>query len=34
MFYAIKPVRVNGEWHLTVADDDDLNTRDSKIEKY
>ena len=34
MFYAIKPVRVNGEWHLTVADDDDLNTRESKIEKY
>ncbi len=34
MFYAIKPVRVKGEWHLTVADDDDLNTRESKIEKY
>ena len=34
MFYAIKPVRVNGEWHLTVADDDDLNTRESKIGKY
>lgn len=34
MFYAIKPVRINGEWHLTVADDDDVNTRDSKIEKY
>lgn len=34
MFYAIKPVRVNGEWHLTVADDDDVNTRDSKIDKY
>ena len=34
MFYAIKPVRFNGEWHLTVADDDDLNTRDSKIDKY
>ena len=34
MFYSIKPVRVNGEWHLTVADDDDVNTRDSKIEKY
>ena len=34
MFYAIKPVRVNGEWHLTVADDDDVNTRDSQIDKY
>ena len=33
MFYAIKPVRIDGEWHLTVADDGDLNTRDSKIEK-
>jgi len=33
MFYAIKPVRIDGEWHLTVADDDDLNTRDSKIAK-
>lgn len=34
MYYAIKPVRIHGEWHLTVADDDDLNTRESKIEKY
>ena len=34
MYYGIKPVRVNGEWHLTVADDDDLNTRESKIGKY
>ena len=33
MFYAIKPVRINGVWHLTVADDDDLNTRDSNIQK-
>ena len=33
MFYAIKPVRIDGEWHLTVADDGDLNTRDSKIDK-
>ena len=33
MFYAIKPVRINGEWHLTVADEDDLNTRESKIEE-
>ena len=32
MFYAIKPVRVNGEWHLTVADNDDLNTRESDID--
>lgn len=32
MFYAIKPVRLNGEWHLTVADDSDLNTRNSKID--
>ena len=31
MFYAIKPVRINGEWYLTVADKDDLNTRDSNI---
>ena len=34
MFYAIKPVRINGEWHLTVADDNDMNTRDSKIDKF
>ena len=34
MFYAIKPVRLNGEWHLTVADDADVNTRISEIEKY
>lgn len=34
MFYAIKPVRINDEWHLTVADDADMNTRDSEIEKY
>ena len=33
MFYSIKPVRFNDEWHLTVADSDDFNTRDSKIEK-
>ena len=33
MFYAIKPVRINGEWHLTVADDSDWNTRNSKIGK-
>lgn len=32
MYYAVKPVRLNGEWHLTVADRDDVNTRDSKIE--
>ena len=31
MFYAIKPVRVNGEWYLTVSDKDDMNTRDSQI---
>lgn len=34
MFYAIKPVRINDEWHLTVADDADMNTRGSEIEKY
>lgn len=33
MFYAIKPVRINGEWHLTVADVDDQNTKSSKIEQ-
>ena len=33
MFYVIKPVRINGEWYLTVADDSDMNTRDSRIEK-
>lgn len=33
MFYVIKPVRVNGEWYLTVADDSDMNTRDSRIDK-
>jgi len=33
MFYVIKPVRIDGKWHLTVADDDDMNTRDSKIAK-
>jgi hypothetical protein len=33
MFYVIKPVRKGGEWFLTVADDDDLNTRDSRIQK-
>jgi hypothetical protein len=32
MYYAVKPVRLNGEWHLTVADDSDMNTRNSKIE--
>jgi len=32
MFYAIKPVRIDGKWYLTVADNDDLNTRDSKID--
>ena len=31
MFYAIKPVRINGQWHLTVADVDDQNTNNSKI---
>jgi hypothetical protein len=31
MFYAIKPVRINGEWYLTVSDKNDMNTRDSKI---
>jgi hypothetical protein len=33
MYYAVKPVRLNGEWHLTVADQDDLNTRKSKIDE-
>lgn len=33
MFYVIKPVRINSEWYLTVADDNDMNTRDSRIEK-
>ena len=32
MFYAIKPVRFNGEWYLTVADNNDLNTRESNID--
>jgi hypothetical protein len=32
MTYAIKPVRFNGQWHLTVADKNDSNTQDSKIE--
>lgn len=32
MFYAIKPVRFNDEWYLTVADKDDFNTRESNIE--
>ena len=31
MFYAVKPVRINGEWYLTVSDKDDVNTRESKI---
>ena len=31
MFYAIKPVRIKGEWYLTVSDKNDMNTRDSKI---
>ena len=33
MFYAIKPVRIGGEWHLTVADSDDSNTRESNIQE-
>ena len=33
MFYAIKPVRINGDWYLTVSDKNDMNTRDSKIEQ-
>ena len=33
MFYAIKPVRFNGEWHLTVADSNDSNTRESNIQE-
>lgn len=33
MYYAVKPVRRLGEWYLTVADDIDLNTRQSEISK-
>lgn len=31
MIYTVKPVRVNGEWYLTVSDKNDMNTRDSQI---
>lgn len=31
MHYAIKPVRIDGKWYLTVADGDDVNTRNSNI---
>ena len=33
MFYAIKPVRVDGKWYLTVADGEDVNTRNSNIDQ-
>ena len=32
MSYTVRPVRLNGEWFLTVSDKKDMNTRDSKIE--
>lgn len=32
VYYAVKPVRINGEWHLTVADVDDQNTKESEIK--
>ena len=31
MFYTLRPIRVHGQWYLTVSDKDDMNTRDSKI---
>jgi len=32
MYYAVKPVRQDGKWYLTVSDKNDMNTRDSKIQ--
>ena len=32
MFYAVRPVRLDGKWYLTVSDKNDMNTRDSKIQ--
>ena len=32
MSYTVRPVRLNGEWFLTVSDKNDRNTRDSEIE--
>ncbi len=32
MFFAVKPVRIEGQWYLTVADRDDDNTKLSDIK--
>jgi hypothetical protein len=32
--FHVKPVRRNGVWYLTVADSDDLNTLNSRLDNY